>query len=862
MNNFLKASQFNFAVTEYNKVAVQDFIAQSKYLQTFNYFKDNVNTISNVLPYFSSNIQKQVVAHSRAYAHSFAYAYATYFLAQEQRQVLAVAQDVKDVLQSQGLSKDFESILFLKQFYEYEEFVLNEKIDLDQSSFVDFWRYTSDLKSQLESCKSSNYSSILQARLDSVQLNSSVIEQYKNNILKLYLAISEIRFTLGGNDSGIIIDTDLSAEQSDLLIDLNFNKADFTIINRINYFCSSKALVSKFNYQWECARFKLKSLIESGKCSASAVEIYNEINALYKQITKADPKFKFFVPAEIAIYHIIKQFEKFQSLQKMYLVPKNWDPATGAPSKIIPLYDVANKPWQEASELYAEIKTAHGWAVDFNKSIYKLPTRPVLVTLTLPGEYHPNPKFGANSWNGKDLQEGWEVLNGQWLKMLKNCSKLANPIAHLKTATGADSLYSKGKLRGKVKANGLDLMGIKTGEPHPSDGTPHLHIILFMPDHIDYINLVKSLFIKYFPNLNNLPESGWFSLTKTDAELFENMSEAKLKEFEELGKSPAQAITSYICKYIFKNNVSNSKLQAVYDAYLNEDQNHKEVNSKLDKINQGIADSTKHLNLSFENPDTGETVVNFEQKSDTHINQKQSMDFDALDLLKDIQISSYKKVMRMRGYSFFGLPQGWKRLVQLTRKVLNNCKSNTEKQMLLKNKFIYFVSICDYVSAIKELFKLKHINSKAIVAIKDELFTETGSSYLKYVGIEFDNVSKDDVQLQSYKIFLFQQYKIIEKKELLEALDEYESNLTDVKYQNNIMNQIKSMLFESFQSYKDKVANIFNTRKSKAIPLTSNESKAFMFYRISSEVNGTYSRSGINTPNTFKNLLTRDKLLC
>ena len=101
---------------------------------------------------------------------------------------------------------------------------------------------------------------------------------------------------------------------------------------------------------------------------------------------------------------------------------------------------------QQAAELYA-------WARGIESLADERGYQKLLLSLTLPGEWHPNPGNGRNSWNGSgpdvaayELLRRWQQINQRW---------------NMDPA-----------IRGRY-------IGLRTIEPH-QDGSPHLHAVLYI----------------------------------------------------------------------------------------------------------------------------------------------------------------------------------------------------------------------------------------------------------------------------------------------------------------------------------------------------------------------------------------------
>ncbi len=97
------------------------------------------------------------------------------------------------------------------------------------------------------------------------------------------------------------------------------------------------------------------------------------------------------------------------------------------------------------------------------------------ITLTLDGEYHPNPSVGKNTYNGISPKESAKMLNN---KIVKTRTYLAN----------------KG-----IKA-GRDYLGCATAEAH-KDGCLHKHLLIYCKE--ENFDKIRQGFEFHFPNLNN-----------------------------------------------------------------------------------------------------------------------------------------------------------------------------------------------------------------------------------------------------------------------------------------------------------------------------------------------------------------------
>ncbi len=76
----------------------------------------------------------------------------------------------------------------------------------------------------------------------------------------------------------------------------------------------------------------------------------------------------------------------------------------------------------------------------------------LFVTITLPSEYHANPEYGTNSWDGSSPRDGHLWITKRWARA-----------------------------RALMKKQCIDMYYIRTTEPH-KDSTPHSHIMLWTKD--------------------------------------------------------------------------------------------------------------------------------------------------------------------------------------------------------------------------------------------------------------------------------------------------------------------------------------------------------------------------------------------
>lgn len=130
-----------------------------------------------------------------------------------------------------------------------------------------------------------------------------------------------------------------------------------------------------------------------------------------------------------------------------------------------------------------------------------------MFTLTVPPEYHTNPKSGRNSWNGRSPREAHDLLNERWQL-----------------------------IRASLADQGIKLIGLRVVEPH-KDGTPHWHVGLYY--HEDDQDAIVSTIRRYFPG------------------------EAAAKET--VGDPERGSFATYMMKYITKTLQTDSYAAERYD---------------------------------------------------------------------------------------------------------------------------------------------------------------------------------------------------------------------------------------------------------------------------------------------------------
>lgn len=109
----------------------------------------------------------------------------------------------------------------------------------------------------------------------------------------------------------------------------------------------------------------------------------------------------------------------------------------------MPFAETASSAKKRSSKLYVR-------AVGLEKYCTKRCLQGFFVTLTLPGQYHPNPTKGQNTWNGITPAESHDELQRKWRQFQREF----------------------GRKFGKV-------LGVRVEEPH-QDGCPHWHLLIYV----------------------------------------------------------------------------------------------------------------------------------------------------------------------------------------------------------------------------------------------------------------------------------------------------------------------------------------------------------------------------------------------
>lgn len=152
------------------------------------------------------------------------------------------------------------------------------------------------------------------------------------------------------------------------------------------------------------------------------------------------------------------------------------------------LASIAISNTRKISELYAKVK-------GFENIARANGMKWAFLTLTAPGEYHPNPTT-ISHWNKKNARAAHRYLTECWQKFGKACAKK------------------------NISMSSGDFFGLRVTEPH-KDGCPHWHVVCFYTPELEKLlfNQEKGLlFLKFghspkaidikFGNMENVGEEG------------------------------------------------------------------------------------------------------------------------------------------------------------------------------------------------------------------------------------------------------------------------------------------------------------------------------------------------------------------
>ena len=141
-----------------------------------------------------------------------------------------------------------------------------------------------------------------------------------------------------------------------------------------------------------------------------------------------------------------------QESAKSYGLSHNlsWTDRAGS-TRLVSLFEIFESSRKARfAQLYAQ-------TVALDKVATKRNLIPIFITITLPPQYHPNPKFGL-PYGGNDIED-----------------------CPLPTDTDKALQHIWKKFRARASVDKIELLGLKVVEPH-LDGCPHLHCLLYVKD--------------------------------------------------------------------------------------------------------------------------------------------------------------------------------------------------------------------------------------------------------------------------------------------------------------------------------------------------------------------------------------------
>jgi hypothetical protein len=222
--------------------------------------------------------------------------------------------------------------------------------------------------------------------------------------------------------------------------------------------------------------FKTFTLENLSKCNIKESKLYEESSSAGRRKLNRERKHNLWHASVLlkltgkkrAKYSCNTIFNEFkQSKKKEFEFIANCK-IVGEDKKILDLKDCVKTAAQAIAEKINLIKVQEKIAEDKGWTW-------VFITLTLPGEYHPNPLFGKNSYNGVSPRESAKLLN-----------------ANIKRVRALLHKWS-------IKA-GIDYIGCSSSECH-KDGILHKHMLFFCSK--EMLEELRKAFVVHFPNLND-----------------------------------------------------------------------------------------------------------------------------------------------------------------------------------------------------------------------------------------------------------------------------------------------------------------------------------------------------------------------
>lgn len=182
-----------------------------------------------------------------------------------------------------------------------------------------------------------------------------------------------------------------------------------------------------------------------------------------------------------------KDVEKKLAKQKQFL--ENVYIRNKITNSIIPLKNGVVSPYHSPERYYGSIQQRVSALVEFaqNKAL-----KPIFMTITLPSEYHPkkqkNGKLVDNpKYNGMEAKEANQELTKRFAKLRHDRS--------IKELSNDNRVY------------------FRVTEPH-EDGTPHLHVLMFVPS--DSVDKIVMAFERIFRSRKNERKANDIQTIETD----------------------------------------------------------------------------------------------------------------------------------------------------------------------------------------------------------------------------------------------------------------------------------------------------------------------------------------------------------
>jgi hypothetical protein len=238
------------------------------------------------------------------------------------------------------------------------------------------------------------------------------------------------------------------------------------------------------------------------------IKVAKEVRLLQAQAEKRVGESNNYVSKDLLQFCRQQQEYNEEYLRNIKIVNKR----TG---KTTVLADMAKSPATRFSQMYVTLKGLEHKAKLLDYDF-------MLITLTAPPRFHPNPSVGRCKWDGSSAKDTHNYVMSLWANVKR-------------------TFANKG-----IKFNRGDAFGLRVSEPH-LDGCPHYHILMFYKKRDQEI--IRSTFKSYF---------SWS----------EKAIDFKMGDWEK--GSPASYISKYISKNVstasFTTTTKNENLEQVASA--------------------------------------------------------------------------------------------------------------------------------------------------------------------------------------------------------------------------------------------------------------------------------------------------------